>query len=296
MKGAAMNVLVALFAVLVLAAAGFEGGRVEAGRVALTGVIPYAAFGLLMAGFCWRVLRWARVPVPFHIPVTCGQQKSLYWIRAAKFDNPSSGWGVLVRMAGEVLLFRSLFRNNRARLNGQRLIVGESRFIWLGALAFHWALLLILLRHLRLFIETVPAFVNALERVDSCFQIGAPQLYLSDLILLGALAYWIVRRFRDPAVRFISLFTDYFVLFLLLGVAVTGVLMRYFVRVDIFGVKQLALSLTALRPIASTSLGPLFFVHLLLVCVAEWEEEFRDKLVAAGIPLEAEDARTAHTN
>jgi len=341
-----MNALYSLIAVAALALVGLASGRTEAGRIAVAEVIPYTAFALFLAGFCRRVLVWAWTPVPFHIPVTCGQQRSLGWIRQAKIDNPSTRWGVTARMAAEILLFRSLFRNNSARMAGERLIVAEVGALWLSALAFHWALLVILLRHLRLFLEPVPAFVNALERMDGFFQIGAPQIYLSDAIVIAALSYLLIRRFRDPAVRFISLFSDYFALFLLLGVAVTGILMRYFTRVDILSVKEFAVSLAALRPEISQSLGPLFFAHLLLVCslavylpssklmhmggvflsptrnlandsrsrrhinpwnypvkthtYAKWEEEFHDKIRAAGIPLDVEtgagDAGSAHTD
>jgi nitrate reductase gamma subunit len=337
-----MTAIYPLLVVLAIIVVGFAGGQNTTGRAALTLVIPYAAFAVFLGGFCWRVLRWAWVPVPFHIPVTCGQQKSLPWIQPAKVDNPSTRWGVMLRMAGEVLLFRSLFRNNRARMNDKRLILGESKFLWLGALAFHWALLLVLLRHLRLFLVPVPAWVDGLERIDSFFQIGAPQLYLSDAVLLAALAYLLLRRFREPALRYISLFTDFFALYLLLGIAVTGALMRYFLRVDILSVKQFALGLTAFRPVASGTLSPLFLAHLLLVCAlaaylpfsklmhaggvflsptrnlandsrskrhinpwnypvkthsyAEWEEEFREKIQAAGIPLEAGNAGRARTN
>ncbi len=337
-----MNALYSLLAVLLLVLAGFAGGSTGAGRGILTFIVPYAAFAILLAGFCARILRWAWTPVPFHIPTTCGQQKSLPWIKPASVDNPSTRGAVLVRMAMEILLFRSLFRNNRARLAGKRLTLSENRYLWLGALAFHWSLLLIVLRHLRLFIEPIPAWVDGLERLDSFFQLGAPQLYLSDIVVLGALAYLLLRRFRDPAVRFISLFTDYFALFLLLGIAVSGVLMRYFVRVDILGIKQFALSLAAFHPLGPNMPSPLFFTHLVLVCAlaayfpfsklmhmggvflsptrnlandsrrrrhinpwnhpvtkhtyAEWENEFRDKLVGAGIPLEGEDAGNAHTN
>ncbi len=254
-----MNAVCSLLAVLAIAFAGFAGGHFEAGRSAFTWVIPYAAFLLFIVGFCRRIVEWGWVPVPFRIPVTCGQQRSLNWIRSARVDNPSTRWGVVARMASEVFLFRSLFRNNRARMEGQRLIVGDSQFLWIGALAFHWALLVILLRHLRLLLEPVPAFVNAIERVDGFLQIGMPQLYLSDIIIVAALAYLLVRRFRDPSLRFISLFTDYFALFLLLGIAVSGILMRYFVRIDIEGVKQFALGLAVFHPAGPQSLGSVVF-------------------------------------
>ncbi len=112
-----MKALYSLCVVLLLVLAGLVGGISEVERELFTLVVPYAAFAVFLAGFCWRVLKWAQVPVPFRIPVTCGQQQSLPWIHAASVDNPSNGWGVLARMAGEVLLFRSLFRNNRARLS-----------------------------------------------------------------------------------------------------------------------------------------------------------------------------------
>lgn len=341
-----MNALYSLLAVLALVLAALACGQSEPTRVVLATAIPYAAFSVLLVGFCYRVVRWASAPVPFHIPTTCGQQDSLAWIRPATFDNPSTRWGVLCRMAAELLLFRSLFRNNRARLSGGRLILGESASLWLASLAFHWALLLILLRHLRLFLEPVPAFVNALDCIDGFFQIGVPPLYLSDAILTAALAWLLLRRFRDPALRYLSLFSDYFALFLLLAIAVTGILMRYFTRVDVFSVKQFALSLAALRPTVPQTLGALFLCHLLLVCAlaayipfsklmhmggaflsptrnlannsrsrrhinpwnapvqthtyAEWEEEFRDKMLAAGIPVEiqngADHAGTARTD
>ncbi len=346
MKGPTMNALYSLLAVLVLVLAGFACGQSEPARMALATFVPYAAFTVLLVGFCCRVVRWALAPVPFHIPVTCGQQKSLAWIRSAKFDNPYTRWGVVSRMAAEVLLFRSLFRNNCARLSGGRLILGESAALWLCSLAFHWALLLILLRHLRLFLEPVPEFINALERLDGYFQIGAPPLYLSDVILVAALAYLLYRRFRDPALRYLSLFSDYFALFLLLAIGITGILMRYFTGVDILNVKQFALGLAAFRPNAPQALGTLFLCHLLLVCAlaaylpfsklmhmggvflsptrnlannsrsrrhinpwnapvkthtyAEWEEEFRDKMQVAGIPLDiengTEDDGNARTN
>lgn len=334
-----MKAFWSLLAVAILVVAAGAGAAAGGGRFFLALVVPYAAFAVFLAGFCWRVIRWSLAPVPFHIPVTCGQQKSLPWIRRARIDNPFTVAGVTLRMAGEVLLFRSLFRNNRARLAGERLVLGENKFLWLGALAFHWSLLLILLRHLRLFMEPVPALVNRLEQIDGFFQVGAPPIYLSDVALFVALGYLIVRRFRDPMVRYISLFTDYFALFLLLGIAATGILMRYTLRVDLIGVKQLALSLAAFHPALPATVSPLFLVHLLLVSTlaayfpfsklmhaggvflsptrnlannsrsrrhinpwdypvkthtyAEWEEEFHDKLIEAGLPLEAEHVGNA---
>jgi nitrate reductase gamma subunit len=248
-----MNVLYSLIAVLLLVLVGVVAGRGDGGRAFVAVATPYTALAVFLVGFCYRVLRWAWTPVPFRIPTTCGQQKSLPWIKANSIDNPSSGWGVVARMGLEVLAFRSLFRNNQALIDSSgdknRLSFGENKFLWLGAIAFHWALLIVVLRHLRLLVEPIPAFVLMLQHVDGFFQVTAPSLYASDAILLVALAYLLLRRLQDPLVRYISFFTDYFALFLLLGVAISGMLMRYVVRADITAVKQFAVSLAAFHPI-----------------------------------------------
>ena len=302
-------------------------------------VVAYAGLAAFLAGFCYRVLRWAAAPVPFRIPTTCGQQRSLPWIKSDALDNPSTTGGVLARMALEILLFRSLFRNSRARLFEGRLIFSEQRYLWLAALAFHWSLLIILVRHLRLLVEPVPAVLLLVERADGFFQLGVPPLYLSDIVFACALAYLLLRRFRDPMVRYISQFSDYFALLVIIGIALSGLLMRDITRVDVVSVKQFALGLAAFHPQHPAALGSVFAVHLALISVlaaylpfsklmhmggvflsptrnlannnraqrhinpwnypvkthsySEWEEEFREKLKGADIPLEADHATRA---
>ncbi len=89
------------------------------------------------------------------------------WIKANPIENPCCAASVIGRMALEVLLFRSLFRNTRVELkSGPRLIYGGNKFLWLGAMAFHWTFLVILLRHFRFFTEPVPVFVDILQSLD----------------------------------------------------------------------------------------------------------------------------------
>jgi len=328
-----MKALGSFTTVLVLAAAVFFLGQVEQLRLLLGVIVPYAAVATFLAGVSYRVVRWSLSPVPFRIPTVCGQQKSLPWIKASWLESPSRTSGVVARMGLEILFFRSLFRNTKAELRqGPRLTYGESKFLWLGALAFHWSFLFVFLRHLRFFMEPVPRLVLALEKVDSFFQVGAPILYVTDVIIVAALLYLLLRRLADPQVRYISLLADYFALFLILGLAVSGIWMRYFTRVDIVAIKQLAVSLVTFSPIVPKEVGPLFFVHLFLLSTLaayfpfsklmhmggvflsptrnlannnrmkrhvnpwdypvkvhtyeEWEAEFRDKIVAAGLPLD----------
>ncbi len=256
----------ALIVAVIPACAGAALSNLPSLRLPLAATVSYAACAFFLAGICLRVLRWASIPVPFCIPTTCGQQKSLVWIRPDSLDNPSSGLGAAMRMGGETLFFRSLFRNTRCQVANTRAIFTESRWLWMGAIAFHWALLVIVLRHLRLFVQQVPASVLLLEKIDTLFQVGIPGVCISDLVLLAGLSFLLGRRFADPVLRYISLFSDYLALWLLAGVAATGLLMRHWSRVDVAGVKQFSLGLATFSPVLPHNLGSLFFAHLLLVC------------------------------
>lgn len=261
-----MNALYALVAAIMVLALGVLGGQVDGLRTLVGVIIPYAAVTTFLAGVVMRIVQWANTPVPFRITTTCGQQKSLGWIKAGWLEAPYTKLGTVARMLLEVLLFRSLFRNTKVELRkGPRLTYGEEKYLWLGALAFHWSFLIIFLRHLRFFMEPVPALVLTLETLDGFFQVGTPEILWTDLFILAALVYLLSRRVRNPQVRYISLFTDYFALFLLLGLAVTGVLMRYFMKVDLRSVKQLAMGLVTFTPAVPANVGWLFFVHLMFL-------------------------------
>jgi nitrate reductase gamma subunit len=215
--------------------------------------------------------------VPFRIPTTGGQQKSLPWIKHSQLDCPFTKWQVVARMALEIMTFRSLFRNTRMRLKeGSRISYQLEIFLWVGSLAFHYAFLAVLIRHLRFFTEPVPFLVTLVENVDSFFRIevlypnfyfGLPGVFLSGLVLLAAVTYLVARRLFIRPVRYISLASDYFPLFLIFGIALTGILMRYFIKIDITAAKELTMGLVTLRPTIPEGVGTVFYVHLFFVSV-----------------------------
>jgi nitrate reductase gamma subunit len=237
-------------------------------------IIPYASLLIFIAGIVYRVITWARTPVPYRIPTTAGQQRSLSWIRSDNLENPHNLAGVTGRMILEVIFFRTLFRNLRSQLvnasgspEGRRLIYWSSKWLWLGAIAFHYSFLIILLRHLRFFTEPVLPFVNLLSSIDSFFQVYVPALYISGIIFLLAVIYLLLRRVFDSKTGYISLASDYFPLFLILGIGVSGLFMRYFYRVDVVAVKELAMGLVTFHPtIPAEGIGSLFYIHLFFVC------------------------------
>ncbi len=262
-----MNAWNSLFAVLILIAVAFLGAH-QAGLHTLFGiVIPTLAIAIFLLGVVYRVLRWARSPVPFRIPTTCGQQKSLPWIKTNNLESPHNALGVIGRMALEILVFRSLFRNTKTDLKaGPKLVYGATKWLWLGALAFHYSFLVIFLRHFKYFAEPTPLFVTWLQNLDGFFQVGLPIIYITDAVFIAAVTFLFLRRIVDPKLRYISLMSDYFPLFLLLAIGTTGILMRYFFKVDIVSVKELATGLLGFKPVAPEGIGVLFYIHFFLVC------------------------------
>lgn len=305
-------------------------------------IIPYLAVLVFIVGFILKITNWSRSAVPFRIPTTGGQQKSLPWVEHSKFDSPITKWQVVVRMALEILTFRSLFRNTRMRFKeGSKVSYQLEIFLWAGALAFHYAFLTVLIRHMRFFTEPVPVLVQLLENVDSFFrmeflfpglQFGLPGVYLSGLILLLAVVYLFSRRIFVAQVKYISLASDYFPLLLIFGIAFTGILMRYVLKIDVAAAKELTMGLVTFRPTVPDGVGTVFYIHLFFVSILlayfpfsklmhlggiflsptrnlttdtrakrhinpwnypvpvhtyeEYEDEFRDKMVEAGLPVD----------
>ena len=337
-----LRYIIPLIAVIVLFLISFFGAQVTGLQYFFGIIIPYLALIIFVLGFAAKVIGWSRSAVPFKIPTTGGQQKSLPWIKHAKFDSPVSGWQIAVRMALEIFTFRSLFRNTRMKLReGGRIAYQLELFLWVGALAFHYAFLVVLIRHLRFFTEPVPFLVQLIENVDSffrmeiiypAFKFGVPGIFISGFVLLAAVAYLFLRRLFVRQVKYISIASDYFPLFLIFGIALSGIFMRYFTKIDVTAAKELTLGLVTFRPTIPDGIGAVFYVHIFFVSILlayfpfsklmhlggiflsptrnmatdtrarrhinpwnypvpvhtydEYEDEFREKMVEAGLPVE----------
>lgn len=262
-----MNILVALAAVGGLFLVGLLGGM--AGMGWLFGiVIPSVAVVLFLGGMIAKVWGWAKCDVPFRIPTTCGQQKSLDWHDHSRFDNPFTTLQTIGRMALEVLFFRSLLRNTKAEMvDGRRLVYRTDLALWLGGMLMHWSFLVIIIRHMRLMTSPVPGFVTFVEQADGFLEIGLPAVFITSLTFLLGVTYLLIRRLTDPQVRYISLIGDYFPLLLLLGIGLSGIWMRHLGKVDIAGVKELMVGFFHFSPTVPEGISPLFYGHLFLVSV-----------------------------
>ena len=193
----------------------------------LFAVLFYLAAALMTIGLALRMLRYARTPAPLKIPTT---------------PAPTTATGVVLRMAREVVLFESLFKANL--------------WIWLFGWAFHAALLLVLLRHLRYFTQPVWELVALVQ----------PLGILAGFALVFALAGLWGRRFLVDRIRYISTPSDHLMLVLLLAIAVSGLIMKFAIHTDVVAVKIFFLGLMhfELEPLPQ---DPVLYAHLGLVAV-----------------------------
>ena len=327
-----MNIVVALAAVGGLFVVGMLGGAMGLGWV-FGIIIPSVALLLFLGGMVVKVMGWAGSAVPFRIPTTCGQQKSLDWLPHSRFESPYTKLQTVGRMALEILFFRSLLRNTRAQLvDGRRLVYRTDHLLWIAGLLMHWSFLIILIRHMRLMTNPVPGFVTFIENVDGFLEIGLPVVFITTGTFLLGVTILLIRRLTNPQVRYISLIGDYFPLLLLLGIGLSGVWMRHLDKVDVASIKELMVGLFHFAPVVPEGIDPVFYGHLFLVSVLlayfpfsklthmagvflsptrnmannnravrhvnpwdhpvkthpyeEYEEEYREKMVAAGVPVE----------
>lgn len=334
-----MNVIMSLVAVVAIMAVAYFGVENGGMQMVFGTVLPYIGFALFVVGMIYRVVYWAKSPVPFRITTTCGQQKSLSWIKQSKIENPSSTFGVVVRMVLEVLFFRSLFRNTQVQLikdgKNTKLAYASAYGLWIFSLLFHWSFFFILVRHLRFFLDPVPFVVLLFQEIDGFFEIGIPIFYMTGVFLLLGGTFLLLRRLTSPTLRYLSLGSDYFPLFLILAIGTTGIWLRYFAKTDVVGIKEMAMGLATFSPVAPEGVSSLFYAHFfLVVCLfayfpfsklvhgagvffsptrnmtansrevrhvnpwndpnikphsyEDYEDEFREKMKGAGIPVDKE--------
>lgn len=206
-------------------------------------ILFYLAFVILVAGLAYKIFDFARTPAPLSIPTT---------------PAPTTKSGVAFRMTREVVLFESLFKGNL--------------WIWLFGWMFHMGLFLVLVRHLRYFIEPVPGWLVFLQPFGK---------YAAFMMVAGLAGLW-ARRFLVERIRYISTPSDHLWLAVLLGIGVTGSSMTFLMHTDIVAVKAFFLGLMTfdIQPLPA---HPGLFIHLLLVALLMILFPFSKLLHAPGV-------------
>ena len=187
----------------------------------------YAATAIFVVGVARKIAQYARVPAPLKIPTT---------------PAPMTRGGVIWRMLREVALFESLFRANK--------------WIWLFGWLFHVALALVLVRHLRYFMEPVWGIVALAQPFG---------VYAGFALLAGLAGLW-ARRFLVERIRYISTPSDHLMLALLVALGASGLAMKYVSHTDIVALKAFMLGLFVFdwQPLPA---DPLLLLHLALVVI-----------------------------
>ena len=206
-------------------------------------VLFYFAAAVFAVGLAYRISLYARTPAPLKIPTT---------------PAPVTRTGVVARLAREVVFFESLFK--------------ASKWTWLFGWVFHAALLLVVLRHLRYFTEPVWFWVRWVQPFG---------LYAGFAMVAGLAGLW-VRRLAVDRVRYISAPSDHLMLLLLIGIAVTGLMMKYVAHTDILSLKAFILGLIYFdwQPIPADLV---LLIHLSLVLVLMIIFPFSKLLHAPGL-------------
>jgi len=193
----------------------------------LVAALFYLATVIFVTGVVYRIWLYARVPAPLRIATT---------------PAPVTKGGVVLRMFREVAFFESLFKSNK--------------LLWILAALFHYGLALVLLRHLRYFIEPVPLVVELVQPFGK---------YAAFAMVFGLLGLW-ARRFLIDRVRYVTAPSDHLMLALLVLIGLSGALTTFVAHTDVVALKDFALGLLTfdLKPLPG---DPLLVIHLVLVAV-----------------------------
>jgi nitrate reductase gamma subunit len=187
----------------------------------------YVATAVFVVGVAMKIRQYARTPSPLKIATT-----------PAPLTPTGVGW----RLTREVVFFESLFRSNK--------------WTWLFGWMFHFALLLVVLRHLRYFQDPVWLPVVLIQPFG---------MYAGFAMVAGLGGLW-ARRFLVDRVRYISTPSDHLMLALLIAIGLTGLGMRFVAHTDIVAVKAFMLGLMVFdwQPLPA---DPVLLAHLSLVAL-----------------------------
>lgn len=189
--------------------------------------IIYLAAAVFALGFAGKFVSWLAVPNPLKIPTG---------------PAPTTRTGTLLRVASEIIFFRSLSKADAG--------------LWFGGFVFHLSFLIIVLRHLRYFIYPVPEWVVSMSQ---------PGVY-AGFALVISIIYLFARRLIIDRIRYVSNFMDYFSLILIVSIGATGLIMKFISRPVLVDIKDFMLSIVHL----SASFFPesanwVFILHLVFV-------------------------------
>jgi len=200
------------------------------------GVLPYVSITVFVVAMVYRIMSWKRLPSP-----------SMTLFPAPLPDGRSTA----VNTAKEALLFRSLYRGDRA--------------LWFPAWGFHVVLALIFLGHVRV-VSNVDRLFEHLGMTEAGIQAMSGGVGgAAGVLILAAALVLLVRRMVIPRVKEITGVEDLFALILVGAILITGNLMRFGgEHFDLTLTREYFANLATLRGVGNSAVleSPVFLSHM----------------------------------
>jgi nitrate reductase gamma subunit len=183
-------------------------------------LLPYIAAAVFLVGICWRLITWLKVPVPFPLSLS----------HAVKTNSAQ-----ILAIGREIFSFDSLRRGDKG--------------LWLWAWLLHISLFFIIIGHIAGIYYLTKQFTLIGFSSEASSRLSALLGTIFGVIFFVSLVVFFGRRLTIAEVKRLSDPADYFILFLLLGIVITGMYMRLVSGSDLPAVRAYLAGLFTLNPI-----------------------------------------------
>lgn len=200
-------------------------------------ITPYIAVIVLIGGVAYQVYRWSqKQPVPAHLSL---------------FPRPEGRLERVVDAVVDMFTLKGLFKVNT--------------WLWVGGFIMHVGLLLLILGHIRVVTDFYFLWDWIGWGEEELHTFSAVAGLTAGFLFMIPLFYLLLRRFGG-SVKWLSTPEDYFVLVLLVGIAVTGMHMRLVLEVDQHAMREFmqGLYVFSWKPVPESA-GVSFLWHFVLV-------------------------------
>ena len=171
--------------------------------------------------------------------------KGMIWLRSEPSKTIVPNNRISLRIFGtsvcDILFFRRLLSVNDV--------------LWLGEWIFHFSFLLVILRHLRYFINPIPQWIWGIQTTG----------VIARYILPVALVYIVVMKVIIEKKKYVATY-NFFLIAILFLIGVTGLLMKIVFRPDVLGIKEFILGAVTFRFVNAPE-SALFITHFLMFLV-----------------------------
>ncbi len=197
-------------------------------------ITPYISLTMLVGGFLYKLYGW------FSSPRTS--------IKLTMYPAPQNEVSRIISTLSDLLVFADLMRSNFG--------------LWLGAWSMHLGLFMAMIGHIRMFYDYLAALGIPAETAEKISHTGGG---IAGILFMTPLFYLFARRWGG-IIKELSTPEDYFDLFLLIAIAVTGNHMRFFQHVNLDELQTYFMGLFTFTQAPPPKSGGLpFLLHYALV-------------------------------